>query len=111
LWVVDALFTKCLLLQLVEIAVRFWNVEMTGSKIWDVIVRQAFFPESDFGGKTWPFLMDTDACQFVWYRFAEMLKEEKNKISHRRRALDKVKAHFYDYNYVPRAVDAASDSA
>jgi len=43
--------------------------------------------------------------------FAEMLKEEKNKISHRRRALDKVKAHFYDYNYVPRAVDPASDSA
>lgn len=40
-----------------------------------------------------------------------MLKEEKNKISHRRRALDKVKAHFYDYNYVPRAVDPASDSA
>lgn len=40
-----------------------------------------------------------------------MLKEEKNKISHRRRALDKVKAHFYDYNYVPRTVDSASDSA
>lgn len=111
LWVVDALFTKRLLLQLVEIAARFWNVEMTGSKICDVIVRQAFLPESDFCGKNWSFLIDTNACQFVWYRFAEMLKEEKNKISHRRRALDKVKAHFHNYNLIPRAVDPASDSA
>ncbi|CAM6100003.1 unnamed protein product [Calypogeia fissa] len=31
--------------------------------------------------------------------FAEMLREEKNKISHRRRALDKVREHFYANNY------------
>ncbi|KAL3678085.1 hypothetical protein R1sor_021041 [Riccia sorocarpa] len=33
--------------------------------------------------------------------FAEMPKEEKNKISHRRRALDKVREHFYDKDYAP----------
>ncbi|KAL2641874.1 hypothetical protein R1flu_009461 [Riccia fluitans] len=33
--------------------------------------------------------------------FAEMPKEEKNKISHRRRALDKVREHFYEKDYVP----------
>ncbi|CAK9194256.1 unnamed protein product [Sphagnum troendelagicum] len=42
--------------------------------------------------------------------FAEMQKEEKNEISHRRRALDKVKAHFYEYNYVPKVVDSPSGS-
>ncbi|KAG0616380.1 hypothetical protein M758_5G110400 [Ceratodon purpureus] len=46
--------------------------------------------------------------------FAEMLKEEKNKISHRRRALDKVKEYFYDFNYAPRlggVPDASADTA
>ncbi|KAG6544647.1 hypothetical protein Mapa_013952 [Marchantia paleacea] len=33
--------------------------------------------------------------------FAEMKKEEKNKISHRRRALDKVREHFYENDYAP----------
>jgi inosine triphosphate pyrophosphatase len=42
--------------------------------------------------------------------FAEMQKEEKNEISHRRRALDKVKAHFYEYNYVPKMVDSPNGS-
>ncbi|CAK9194527.1 hypothetical protein BDL97_10G050700 [Sphagnum fallax] len=42
--------------------------------------------------------------------FAEMQKEEKNEISHRRRALDKVKAHFYEYNYVPKVVDSPNGS-
>jgi hypothetical protein len=39
-----------------------------------------------------------------------MLKEEKNKISHRRRALDKVKEYFYDYNYAPRLGDVPHTS-
>ncbi|CAM6018144.1 unnamed protein product [Sphagnum balticum] len=42
--------------------------------------------------------------------FAEMQKEEKNEISHRRRALDKVKAHFYECNYVPKMVDSPNGS-
>eukprot|EP00850_Spirogloea_muscicola_P017073 SM000143S00738 [mRNA] locus=s143:177620:179671:- [translate_table: standard] len=33
--------------------------------------------------------------------FAEMPKDEKNRISHRRRALDKVRAHFYEQDYAP----------
>ncbi|OAE22574.1 hypothetical protein AXG93_731s1170 [Marchantia polymorpha subsp. ruderalis] len=33
--------------------------------------------------------------------FAEMKKEDKNKISHRRRALDKVREHFYENDYAP----------
>eukprot|EP00897_Mesotaenium_endlicherianum_P008032 jgi/Mesen1/7257/ME000373S06322 len=33
--------------------------------------------------------------------FAEMPKEVKNSISHRRRALDKVRAHFYEKDYAP----------
>ena len=32
-------------------------------------------------------------------RYAEMDKDAKNKISHRRRALDKVRKHFFDEEY------------
>ena len=34
-------------------------------------------------------------------RYAEMDKDAKNKISHRRRALDKVRNHFFDSGYAP----------
>ncbi|CAM6041046.1 unnamed protein product [Sphagnum compactum] len=59
---------------------------------------------NDFG---WDPVFQPDGYDLT---FAEMQKEEKNEISHRRRALDKVKAHFYKYNYVPKMVDSPNGS-
>ncbi|XP_024527439.1 inosine triphosphate pyrophosphatase [Selaginella moellendorffii] len=55
---------------------------------------------ADFG---WDPVFQPDGSDFT---YAEMPKDEKNKISHRRRALDKVRDHFREYDFVVRNDDS-----
>jgi inosine triphosphate pyrophosphatase len=41
-----------------------------------------------------------DCVIFFFYSYAEMAKDEKNKISHRSKALDMVKSHFVEAGYI-----------
>lgn len=43
--------------------------------------------------------MHANYLSLVVYRYAEMPKEEKNKISHRYKALEMVKTHFAEAGY------------